>query len=151
VLGVRQLGPPGRSTKGDEIVGDHRHSASCALLPRRVRGRIDDDLPDGSPPSVMRIAACDKKARERVGNRLGIGIGRVEIEMPQRRTDVATAIHRFRQVPCGWPRFVSRIVDQSRVPAAESADRAESAGRATSATLATARTTPRRRPPPRRR
>ena len=67
VLGVRQLGPPGGSGKGDEIVGDHRYSSSRALLPWRVRGRIDDDLADGAPAGVMRITTCDKKPRERVG------------------------------------------------------------------------------------
>jgi hypothetical protein len=121
VLGLRQLGPPGGSSKRDEIVGDHRYSASRALLPWRVRGRIDDDLPDGSPAGVMRIATCDKKPRERVGDPLGLRVRRVEIEMSQSRADVATAIHRFCQVLCGSPRSVSRIVDQSRVLAAQSA------------------------------
>ena len=82
VLGVRQLGPPGGSSKGDEIVGDHRYSSSRTLLPRRVRGRIDDDLADDPPASVMRIATCDQKPRERVGDPLGLGVGCVDIEMP---------------------------------------------------------------------
>ena len=81
VLGVRQLGPPGGFSKGDEIVGDHRYSASRTLLPRRVRGRIDDDLADDSPASVMRIATCDKKPREGLCDLFGIGLGPVDIEM----------------------------------------------------------------------
>ncbi|HEX3802728.1 MAG TPA: hypothetical protein VHV75_07825 [Solirubrobacteraceae bacterium] len=119
VLGVRQLGPPGASSKGEEIVGDHRYRASRALLPWRVGGRIDDDLADYPPAGVMRIAACDKKPRERVGDSLCLGIGRVDIEVSQRSADVATAVYCPCQVPCGWPRFVSRIVDQSTVLAAE--------------------------------
>jgi hypothetical protein len=120
MLGMSQLGSPGGSSKGDEIVGDHRYSASRALLPWSVCGRIDDDLPDDSPSGVMRVAACDQKPRERIGDPLGLRIGRVKIEMPQRGTDVATSIHRFCQTPCRWPRPASRIVDQSTIPAAES-------------------------------
>lgn len=119
VLGLRQLGPPCGSSKGDEIVGDHRHSSSRTLLPGRVRGRIDDHLADDSPAGVMGIATCDKKPRERVGDPLGLGIGRVDIEMPQRCADVATAVHRASQISCGRPRSLSRVVDQSTVLAAK--------------------------------
>jgi hypothetical protein len=118
VLYVRQLGPPGRSSQDDEIFGDQRDSASRTFLPWRVRGRIDNDLPDDSPPGVMRIATCDQEPGERVGDRLDVSIGRVEIEVPQRRADVATAIHRPRQVTCGWRRSISSRVDQYRVPVA---------------------------------
>lgn len=120
VLGVRQLGPPGRASKGDEIVSDHRYSSSRTLLPWRVRGRIDDDLADNPPASVMGIATCDKKPRKRVGDPLGLGIGRVHIEMPQRRADVATAVHGPCEISCRPLRSVSRVVDQSTVPAARS-------------------------------
>ncbi len=82
VLGAHQLCPSGRSTERNEIVGDHRHSAARALLPRRIGGRIDDHLADDSPASVMRIATCDKKPRQRHGDLLGIGLGSMDIEMP---------------------------------------------------------------------
>ena len=81
VLGTRQLSPPGRSSERNEIVGDHRHSASRALLPRRIGSRIDDHLADDSPAGVMRIATCDKKPREGLGHLLGVGLGPVDIEM----------------------------------------------------------------------
>jgi hypothetical protein len=67
VLGVGQLRPPTVASKGDEILGDHRYRASRALLPWRVRRRVDDNLTDDSPTSVMRVATRNKKPRERIG------------------------------------------------------------------------------------
>ena len=119
VLGVRQLGTPGGASKGNEIVGDHRYSSSRTLLPWRVRGRIDDYLADGSPASMMRIATRDKKPRQRVGEPLGLGIRRVDIEMPQRCADLATAVHCACQISCSRARSLSRVVDQSTVAAAK--------------------------------
>ena len=81
VLSTRQLGPTGRSSECNEIVGDHRHSASRTLLPRRVGSRIDDHLADDSPAGVMRIATCHKKPREGLGDLLAVGLGPVDIEM----------------------------------------------------------------------
>ncbi len=81
VLGTRQLSPPGRSGERNEIVGDHRHSASRALLPRRIGSGVDDHLADDSPAGVMGIATRDKKPRERVGELLCFGLGPVDIEM----------------------------------------------------------------------
>jgi hypothetical protein len=101
VLGLRQPGSPGGSGKGEEIVGDHRHGASCALLPGRISSRIDDHLADDAPAGVMRIATRDKKPRERVGNPLGVWLGCVAIEMPQRSRDLMTTIHSPCQVPSG--------------------------------------------------
>jgi len=53
VLSLRQQRAACGSGEGDEIVGDHRHSASCAFLPWRVSGRIDDHLAHYSPACVM--------------------------------------------------------------------------------------------------
>jgi hypothetical protein len=74
VLGVRQLRPPGASCEGDQIVGDHRYSASRALLPWRVGCRIDDDLADDSPAGVVRIASRDQKPGKCVGDSLGVRV-----------------------------------------------------------------------------
>ena len=115
VLGLRQPSSPGGAGEGDEIVGDHRHSASRALLPWRVSSRIDHHLANGSPTGVMRIAARDQKSRKRVGDPLGVGIGCMTVQMPQRGADVATVVHYPGQFPCGpsWP--VLRVVDTSTV------------------------------------
>jgi hypothetical protein len=53
VLGVGQLGAAGGFSKSEEIVGDHRHCASRALLPRRIGCRIDDHLADDPPTGVV--------------------------------------------------------------------------------------------------
>ncbi len=81
VLGTRQLSPPGRSSERDEIVSDHRHSASRALLPRCIGSRIDDHLADDSPAGVMRITTGDKKPCEGLGDLLGVGLGSMNVEM----------------------------------------------------------------------
>jgi hypothetical protein len=81
VLGARQLSPPGRCAQCNEVVGDHRHSASRALLPRRIGSRIDDHLADDPPASMMRIATCDQKPCERLGDLLGVGLVPVDVEM----------------------------------------------------------------------
>jgi hypothetical protein len=70
-LGVDQLRPPTVAGKGDEILGDHRYRSSRALLPWRVGGRVNDNLTDGSPTSVVRVATRNKKPRERIGHPLG--------------------------------------------------------------------------------
>ena len=82
VLGVGQLRPPAVAGERDQILGDHRHRASRALLPRRVGSRVDDNLTDDSPTSVMRVATRNKKPRERVGQSRGSGLGCVDVEMP---------------------------------------------------------------------
>jgi hypothetical protein len=82
VLGVGQLRPPTVAGKGDEILGDHRYRASRALLPWRVGRRVDDNLTNDSPTSVMGVAARNKKPRERIGHPMGSGLGRVDVQMP---------------------------------------------------------------------
>jgi hypothetical protein len=115
VLGVRQLRPPTVAGECDEILGDHRHGASRTLLPRRIGRRVDDNLTDDSPTSVMRVAARDKKPRERVGHSFGSGLGCVDVEMPQRGTDVPAVVYRPSQFLRGPPRSLSSNVDSFTV------------------------------------
>ena len=115
VLGVGQLGPPTVAGERDQIFGDHRYRASGALLPWRIGCRIDDNLTDDPPTSVMRVATRNKKPRERIGQSRGSGLGCVDVEMPKRSTDVPTVIYRPCQFPRGPPRPVSLIVDTSTV------------------------------------
>jgi hypothetical protein len=82
VLGVGQLRAPTVAAKGDEILGDHRYRASRTLLPWRVGRRVDDNLTDDSPTSVVRVATRNKKSRERIGHPIGSGLGCVDVQMP---------------------------------------------------------------------
>ena len=61
VLCVGQLRPPTVAGECDEVLGDHRYCASRTLLPGRIGRRVDDNLTDDSPTSVMRIATRNKK------------------------------------------------------------------------------------------
>jgi hypothetical protein len=53
VLGVGQLRPPPLAGECDEILGDYRYRASRTLLPRCIGRRVNDNLTDDSPTSVM--------------------------------------------------------------------------------------------------
>jgi hypothetical protein len=63
VLGVGQLRAPTLAGECDEILGNHGYRASRTLLPRRVGRRVDDNLTDDAPTSVMRVATRNEKAR----------------------------------------------------------------------------------------
>ena len=82
VLGAGQLGAPTVAGERDQILGDHRHRTSRALLPRRIGRRVDDNLTNDPPTSMMGVATRDKKPRERVGYSIGPGLGCVGVEMP---------------------------------------------------------------------
>lgn len=82
VLGVGQLRPPTVAGEGDEILGDHRYRASRALLPWRVGRRVDDNLTDDSPTSVMGVTTRNQKPRERMSHPMSFGLGRVDVQMP---------------------------------------------------------------------
>ncbi|HUY59979.1 MAG TPA: hypothetical protein VMV16_09750 [Solirubrobacteraceae bacterium] len=81
VLGMSQLHPPGVACKRHEITGNDRYRAPRALLPWRIGSRVHDDLTDDSPAGVVRITPRDEKPRERIGDALGSGIGRVAVQM----------------------------------------------------------------------
>jgi hypothetical protein len=66
VLSAHQRRAPTVTRKADQVLGYQRHGAARALLPRCLGRRVDDDLPDDSPSRMVRIAACDQKARERL-------------------------------------------------------------------------------------
>jgi len=115
VLGVRQLRSSAVAGQGHEILGHHRDGAPCALLPWRIRGRVDDDLAHHAPAGVVRIAACDEKPRQRVGDALRLRLGRVNVQMPERVADVASVVHRLGELPGGSVRLVGLILDPSTV------------------------------------
>jgi hypothetical protein len=82
VLGAGQLRPAAVAGECDQILGDHRYRASRTLLPGRIGRRVDDNLTDDSPTSVVRVAPGNKKPRERVGHSIRPGLGCMDVEMP---------------------------------------------------------------------
>jgi hypothetical protein len=116
VLGVRQLRPPSVAGERDQILVNDGYRAPRALLPRRIGRRVDHNLTHDSPTSVMRVATRNEKPRQRVGQSRGSGLGCMDVEMPERGTDLAAVIYRPGQFPRAAPRSVSLIVDPSTVP-----------------------------------
>jgi hypothetical protein len=115
VLCSRQLGPSTVSRKCDQILRDHRDRAPCALLPRCVRGRIDHNLTHDAPAGVVGITASNEKPCKRVGDALSIGIGRMDVKVPERVADLATVIHGSRELASRPARSVLLFLDPSTV------------------------------------
>jgi hypothetical protein len=74
VLRARQRRSPLGAGKVDEILGYERYRAPRASLPRGISRGVDDNLPNGSPTGVVRIAAGDKEPCERLGHPDGLRI-----------------------------------------------------------------------------
>jgi hypothetical protein len=101
--------------QAQQVVGDERYGPSGAFLPRRVGGRVDHDLADDSPARVMRVAAGDEKARQRLGDASRSGFGGVVVEMAQCRADAAAVVNRSRELERRSPRLVGFVLDLSTV------------------------------------
>ena len=56
---------PAPSAERNEILGYEWHGAPRALLPRRVGRRVDHDLTDDPPASMVRVTAAHEKPGER--------------------------------------------------------------------------------------
>ncbi len=53
VLGAGQRSASSVTGKAQQVLGDQRHGSPRALLPGRIRGRVDDHLPNDPPAGVM--------------------------------------------------------------------------------------------------
>jgi hypothetical protein len=82
MLSTHQLRAPTVAGKADEIFGDQRYRAPCALLPRRVGRRVDDDLTDDSPTRVVRIATRNEKPCQRLRHTQRSRLGPVAVQVP---------------------------------------------------------------------
>jgi hypothetical protein len=82
MLSARQLRAPTLASKADQVLGHHRYGAPRAFLPRRVGGRVDDDLTDDSPTRVVRIATRNEKPRERLRHPQRPRLGPMTVQMP---------------------------------------------------------------------
>jgi hypothetical protein len=116
MLGACQRRPPTLAGKPDEILRYQRYRAPRAPLPRRVSGRIDDNLTHDSPASMVRIATRNEKPGQRLGHPQSSGLGPVTVEVPQCGTHVPAALHCPGELPRSPPRLVaSFILDPSTV------------------------------------
>ena len=106
VLGARELRAAAGSGEVQQVTGYERHCPAGTLLPRSVGGRIHHDLTNDSPACMMRVAASDEKARERVGNGGCPRLGSVAVEMAQCGAHVAPIVDRSRQLRSSPPRSV---------------------------------------------
>jgi hypothetical protein len=99
MLGAHQRRPATITGKPDEIVRYQRYRASRALLPRRVSGRINDDLADHAPTRMVRIATRNEKPGQRVRYRHSSRLRPMGIQVPQRSADVPAVLDRTGELP----------------------------------------------------
>jgi hypothetical protein len=115
MLGARQRRPAPVTGEPDEIIGHQHDRAPRALLPGRVSRRVNDNLADHSPTSVVRVATRDEKPGQRVGDTHRSRLSPVSIQMPQCGTYVPAALHCHGELPRRPPRLASFFVDLSTV------------------------------------
>lgn len=94
MLGLRQLHASLATSQADEIIGDQRHSPPRTFLPRRVSGRVHDDLTHDSPARVMRVAARDEKPCERLCHSGRFRLGPMNVEMSQGSPHATAVLNR---------------------------------------------------------
>jgi hypothetical protein len=115
VLSARQLRAPAGAREAQEVLHHQRHRPPRTLRPRRVRGRLDDDLADDPPARVVGVAAGYEEPRERLGHAYGLWLGPVTVEVSQRRTHAAAVVDRLGELTRGPSRLACFIVDRSTV------------------------------------
>jgi len=105
MLSARQLRSATITREADQVLRYHRHGPPRALLPRGVGRRVHNDLTHDSPARMVRIAARDKKSRERLCHPDRPGLGPVAVEMSQCGADVTPVIDRPGELPRSRPRL----------------------------------------------
>ena len=81
VLGASQWCATATAGETQQIFGNQRHSATRALLPRRVGRRVDDHLAHDSPAGMVRVATGDKETCQCLGDVDRFRFGSVTVEM----------------------------------------------------------------------
>jgi hypothetical protein len=105
VLSARQLRSATVACEADQVLSYQRDRPPRAFLPRGVGRRVHNDLTHDSPARMVRIAARDKKSRERLGHPVRPGLGPVAVEMSQCGADATPAINRPGELPRSRPRL----------------------------------------------
>ena len=106
VLGAEEWGATALAGQSQQVRGDPRDGPARALLPRRVSGRVNNDLTHDPPAGVMRLAAIDEEASQRLGDDWGARIGAVHVQMTQRLGDATAVLHCARDLARRAPRLL---------------------------------------------
>jgi hypothetical protein len=115
VLSAGQLGAPTVAGQTDEILGHQRYGAPRTLRPRGVGRRIDYNLADDPPTSVVRITSRNEKPGESLGHPYSPRLGPVAVQVTERGADVTAVVHRPGEFPRCPPGLLSYIVDPPTV------------------------------------
>ena len=105
MLSASQLRSAAVACEADQVISHQRHRPPRAFLPRGVGRRVHNDLTHDSPARMMRIAARDKKSRERLCHLVRPGSGRVAVEVSQCGPDATPVINRSGELPRSRPRL----------------------------------------------
>lgn len=118
VLHLHQLRAPTLAGEIQQVLRDQGHGPASASLPRRVRGRVDNDLTDYTPAGVVGVTTGDQEPRQGLSHADGPGFGSVAVEVSQRSANTATVIHGASELDGGPPRFEGCLVDARTMVAA---------------------------------
>ena len=120
VLSACQLRSATVAREADQVLRYQWHRPPRAFLPGGVGRRVHHDLTHDAPARMVRIAARDKKSRERLCHPVRPGLGPVAVEMSQCGADATPVINRPGELPRSRPRLASVIVDPCSVLAGRS-------------------------------
>jgi hypothetical protein len=103
VLRSYELSSTALAGKTEQVLSHDPYRAAGAFLPRSMGCGVHDDLANDSPAIVVRIAARHQKSSECLGNPHRLWLGRVTVEVTQRRAHAAPAVDRPRELSRGSP------------------------------------------------
>ncbi len=105
MLSARQLRSATVAREADQVLSYERHRPPRAFLPRGVGRGVHNDLTHDSPAGMVRIAARDKKSRERLCHAVRARLGPVPVEMSQCGANAPPVINRPGELPRSRPRL----------------------------------------------
>ena len=105
MLSTHQLRSATVARKADQVLSYQRHRPPRAFLPWGVSRRVHYDLTHDPPARMVRIAARDKKSRERLCHPLRPRLRPLTVEMSQCGADATPAINRPGELPRSRPRL----------------------------------------------
>ena len=105
MLSARELRSTTVAREADQVLSYQRHRPPRAFLPWSVSRRVHNNLTHDPPARMVRIAARDKKPRERLCHPVRPRLRPVAVEMSQCGADATPAINRPGELPRSRPRL----------------------------------------------